>query len=142
MHQQERQAYFLPVTLLGIIFLMQGYGKVFKYTVPKIYIMFFKDFETTFLPKWLIWCTAWYTSFIELICGFLLIAGLFRKIALYLLCIDLLIVSFGHGLMEPIWDLSHVILEAALLIALLLLPQEWDKWNLDIILKSKRYYSK
>lgn len=129
---------FFTRALLGIIFLMQGYGKVFKYTVPKIYDMFFRDFETTFLPKWLIWCTAWYTSYIELICGFLLITGLFRKIALYLLGIDLLIVSFGHGLIEPIWDLSHVIPRAVLLIALLLLPQEWDKWNLDNILKSKR----
>jgi uncharacterized membrane protein YphA (DoxX/SURF4 family) len=124
--------------LLGIIFLMQGYGKIFKYSVPKVYDLFFKDFETTFLPKWLIWCAAFYTSYIELIGGFLLIAGLFRKYALYLLGIDLLIVSFGHGLIEPIWDLSHVMPRAVLLIALLLLPQEWDRWNLDILLKSKR----
>ena len=33
------------------LFLMQGYGKVFTYTVPKLYSMFFKDFEKTFLPK-------------------------------------------------------------------------------------------
>ena len=33
-------------------FLMQGFGKIFKFTVPKVYDMFFKDFETTFLPKW------------------------------------------------------------------------------------------
>lgn len=129
---------FFTRMLLGIIFLMQGYGKIFKYSVPKVYDLFFKDFETTFLPKWLIWCAAFYTSYIELICGFLLIAGLFRKYALYLLGIDLLIVSFGHGLMEPIWDLSHVMPRAVLLIALLLLPQEWDRWNLDIIIKSKR----
>ena len=61
--------------LLGIIFLMQGYGKIFTYTVPKVYGMFFKDFEKTFLPKWLIWGTAYYTSYVELICGFLLIIG-------------------------------------------------------------------
>jgi uncharacterized membrane protein YphA (DoxX/SURF4 family) len=129
---------FFTRVLLGIIFLMQGYGKVFKYTVPKIYEMFFKAFETTFLPKWLTWSTAYYTSYIELIGGFLLICGLFRKIALCLPGIDLLIVSFGHGLMEPIWDLSHVIPRAVLLIALLLLPREWDKWSLDVILKNKR----
>ena len=84
--------------LLGIIFLMQGYGKVFTFTVPKVYDMFFKDFEKTFLPKWLIWGTAYYTSYVELICGFLLIIGLFRKYALCLLAVDLLVVSFGHGL--------------------------------------------
>ena len=117
--------------LLGIIFLMQGYGKIFTYTVPKVYHLFFADFEKTFLPKWLIWTTAYYTSYAEMICGFLLIIGLFRKYALYLLAIDLLIVSFGHGLLEPIWDLQHVMPRAALLIILLLVPQEWDRWNAD-----------
>jgi len=117
--------------LLGIIFLMQGYGKVFTYTVPKVYNMFFKDFEKTFLPKWLIWGTAYYTSYVELICGFLLIIGLSRKYALYLLAADLLIVSFGHGLLEPIWDLQHVIPRAILLITILVVPGQWDRWNVD-----------
>lgn len=123
--------------LLGIIFLMQGYGKIFTYTVPAVYHLFFKDFEKTLLPGWLIWATAYYTSYVELICGFLLIAGLFRKYALCLLGIDLLIVSFGHGLLEPIWDLQHVMPRAALLIAILALPGRWDKWNMDNLLFAK-----
>ena len=121
--------------LLGIIFLMQGYGKIFTYTVPKVYGMFFKDFEKTFIPKWLIWGTAYYTSYIELICGFLLIIGLFRKYALYLLGIDLLVVSFGHGLLEPIWDFQHVMPRAILLITILLVPARWDRWNTDVFIK-------
>ena len=123
--------------LLGIIFLMQGYGKVFTFGVPKVYEMFFKVFESTILPKWLIWSTAYFTSYVELICGGLLLLGLFRKFALYLLAIDLLAVSFGHGLMEPIWDLSHVIPRAILLAALFLLPAEWDKWNADALLNKR-----
>jgi putative oxidoreductase len=83
----------------------------------------------------MIWCTAYYTSYTELICGFLLIIGLFRKYTLYLLAIDLLIVSFGHGLMEHIWDLQHVMPRAILLIILLLVPQEWDLWHADIVFK-------
>ena len=130
-------ALFFTRALLGVIFLMQGYGKIFTYTVPKVYDLFFKDFEKTFLPKWLIWGTAYYTSYVELICGFLLIIGLFRKYALYLLGIDLLIVSFGHGLMEPIWDLQHVIPRAILLIIILLAPGEWDKWNADSLISQK-----
>src|ERR1700743_1890397 len=118
-------AIFFTRALLGVIFMMQGYGKIFTYTVPKVYAMFFKDFEKTFLPKWLIWGTAYYTSYVELICGFLLIIGLFRKYALLLLCIDLLVVCFGHGLMEPIWDLQHVIPRAILLLVVLIAPAEW-----------------
>lgn len=122
---------FFARALLGIIFLMQGYGKVFTIGVPEVYEMFFKDFESTFLPKWLIVGTAYFSSYIELIAGFFLIIGLFRKYALFLLAIDLLVVSFGHGLMQPIWDLQHVIPRAILLSALLLFPDEWDKWNVD-----------
>ncbi len=121
--------------LLGIIFFMQGFGKIFTYTIPKTYDMFFKDFEKTFLPKWLIWATAYYTTYVEMICGFLLIIGLFRKYAVCLLALDLMIVSFGHGLVEPIWDLSHVMPRAILLIILFFAPQEWDKWNIDRLLK-------
>jgi uncharacterized membrane protein YphA (DoxX/SURF4 family) len=122
--------------LLGIIFLMQGYGKVFTIGVPKVYEMFFKEFESTFLPKWLIVSTAYYTSYVELIAGFFLVIGLFRKYALFLLAIDLLVVSFGHGLMQPIWDLQHVIPRAIFLTALLLLPDEWDEWNIDRYMKN------
>ena len=130
-------AIFFARALLGIIFTMQGYGKIFSYTVPKVYVLFFADFEKTFLPKWLIWGTAYYTSYVELICGFLLIIGLFRRYALYLLAIDLLVVSYGHGLLQPIWDLQHVIPRAILLITILLAPGEWDKWNADNLLSRK-----
>jgi len=119
--------------LLGIILFMQGFGKIFTFTVPTVYDKFFRPFEATFLPKWLIWATAYYTSYIELIGGLLLIIGLFRKYTLILLAIDLFVVSFGHGLLEPIWDLSHVIPRAILLLILFLSPQEWDRWHADRI---------
>jgi len=134
---QRAAAALFTRALLGIIFLMQGYGKIFVFTVPRVYSMFFKDFDKTFLPKWLVCATAYYTSYIELIGGLLLITGLFRQWALYLLALDLLIVSFGHGLLEPIWDLQHVIPRAILLIAALVMPQQWDKWNLDAVLFKK-----
>lgn len=126
---------FFIRTLLGIIFLMQGYGKIFTMGVNQVYENFFKVFETTFLPKWLIVFAAYYTSYVELVGGILLVAGLFRIYAMYLLALDLLIVSFGHGLLEPIWDLSHVIPRTILLSTLFLLPSTWDKWNVDELIK-------
>jgi uncharacterized membrane protein YphA (DoxX/SURF4 family) len=124
--------------LLGIIFFFQGYGKIFTMGVSQVYDRFFKEFESTRLPNWLILTTAYYTSYAELIGGLLLIAGLFRKQAMYLLALDLLIVSFGHGFMEPIWDLSHVIPRAVLLAALFFLPESWDSWNLDALMKKRK----
>ena len=134
---QTAGIFFIRV-LLGIIFLMQGFGKVFTIAVANVYDLFFKAYEATFLPKWLIVSTAYFTSYVELICGFLLVIGLFKKKALYLLAIDLLIVSFGHGLTEPIWDLSHVLPRAILLAALMLLPAQWDKWNVDTLINKKK----
>lgn len=122
--------------LLGIIFFMQGFGKVFTFSVTTVYDKFFKPFEATFLPKWLIWATAYYSSYIELIGGFLLIIGLFRKYSLYLLAINLFVVAFGHGLLEPIWDLSHITPRAILLLVLLLTPSEWDRWHADRLTSS------
>lgn len=115
---------FFLRSLLGIIFFMQGFGKVFTVGVSKVYEMYFKTFEAGLLPKWLIVSTAYYTSYAEMLCGALLMLGLFRKYALYLLAVVLLIVSFGHGLMEPVWDLGHVMPRAIMLTALLLLPGE------------------
>jgi uncharacterized membrane protein YphA (DoxX/SURF4 family) len=126
---------FFIRTLLGIIFMMQGYGKIFTMSLPVVYDRFFKVFENGVLPKWLIVSTTYYTSYVEFIGGFLLISGLFRKYAMFLLALDLLIVSFGHGLMEPIWDLSHVIPRTILLAVLFFLPPSWDTWNVDAFIK-------
>lgn len=127
--------------LLGIIFLLQGFGKVFSIGVDDLYNSFFLDYENTFLPIWLLKLTAYYTSYAELIGGGLLILGLFRNFALYLLASVLLIVSFGHGMMMPIWDLQHVLFRAILLIPLLLLPEEWDKWQLQHLMGRKVGYT-
>jgi uncharacterized membrane protein YphA (DoxX/SURF4 family) len=120
--------------LLGFIFLMQGYGKVFTYGMDMVYQGFFLETYKDLLPEFLIYGTAYFTSYAELICGLMLVIGLKRDYALYTLAAVLIIVTFGHGLVEPIWDLSHVMPRAILLILLLLLPKEWDKFSVDTLL--------
>lgn len=125
---------FILRALLGIIFMMQGYGKVFTWGIYGVYENGFALY-TKWLPEWLLWAIAYYTSYVELIGGFLLIIGLFRDYTLYAFGLLLLIVSFGHGLSQPIWDLQHVFFRSVMLITLLVLPQEWDKWRLDSLRK-------
>jgi len=48
------------------------------------------------------------------------------------------LVTFGHGLAEPIWDLSHVMYRTMLLIALLLLPKTWDQWSVDYLISHRK----
>ncbi len=128
---------FFARVLLGIIFLMQGIGKVFTWGLDGVYNGF-KPYEETFLPKFIVVFSAYYTSYVELIGGALLVVGLFKNYALYALASVLLIVSFGHGLTSPIWNLNDVMWRSLLLIFLLVIPKEWDKWQVDNIVRSKR----
>ncbi len=129
--------------ILGFIFLMQGFGKVFTWGVEKFYHMdFFYDTYKDLLPAPVIHFTAYYTSYVELVGGFLVVIGLKRDYALYGLASVLVIVTFGHGLADPIWDLSHVMPRTILLVGLLLLPKEWDKFSLDHLLTRKLGYKK
>lgn len=122
--------------ILGFIFLMQGFGKVFTWGMDNVINAdFFNGTFKDLLPNYIISATAYYTSYIELIGGLLLVLGFKTNYALYALASVLIIVTFGHGLAEPIWNLSHVMPRTILLVALLLLPQEWDKFSLDYLIK-------
>ena len=111
---------------------------MFDWGVENLYQMpFFYDTYKDILPAFLIKATAYYTSYVELFSGALLIIGFRRTPALYTLASVLIIVALGHGLVEPIWDLSHVFYRAALLVALLLLPTNWDTFSFDEYLKRK-----
>jgi len=124
--------------LLGFIFFFQGYGKVFKFGVDNIYNNSFKTTYGDLLPDFINFGTAYFTSYAELIAGFMLIIGFKRDWALYTLGLVLVIVTFGHGLAQPIWDTSHVLVRTLFLVPLLLLPKEWDKYSLDYLLKKSR----
>jgi uncharacterized membrane protein YphA (DoxX/SURF4 family) len=139
MDQNKPIAVLTARLLLGFIFLMQGFGKVFTWGVENLYHMkFFYETYKNKLPDFIIHATAYYTSYVELIGGFLLVLGFRKDYALYALASVLVIVTFGHGLVEPIWDMSDVIYRAILLIALLIIPKEWDRYSLDsFILKLK-----
>lgn len=122
--------------ILGLIFLMQGFGKVFTWGLDQVIAAdYFHGRFKDLLPEFVIHATAYYTSYVELIGGFLLVLGLKIDYALYALASVLIIVTFGHGLAEPIWNLSHVMPRTILLVALLFLPKEWDKLSLDHCLK-------
>lgn len=125
--------------LLGSIFFMQGFGKVFTWGVNQMMRMdfFYKPYEKI-LPDYIIFGTAYYTSYIELFGGLLLIIGFKRDIALRFLGSVLVIVSIGHGIAEPIWDLSHVIFRAFLLVSLLMMPKDWDIYRVDNMIKNRK----
>lgn len=124
--------------LLGLVFFFQGFGKVFKFGMDAVYQNFFYEPYKEVIPAFVLKSTAYYTSFAELLGGVLLVIGLFRNYTLYVLASVLVIVSFGHGIAEPIWNLSHVMYRTTLLVSLLLLPEHWDRFAVDRLVEKKR----
>ena len=136
--QRNQQIAVLTIRLLlGFIVFFQGFGKVFKFGLDTVYKNFFLNSYVDILPEFILLFTSYYTSLAELICGALIIIGFKRDFALYILASVLIIVTIGHGIKEPIFDLSHIMYRAILVISLLLLPKKLDIFSVDYLIDTK-----
>ncbi|WP_300662846.1 DoxX family membrane protein [Fluviicola sp.] len=133
----EQYHYVSAVTIarifLGILFLFQGYDAVVKIGMKNVIDAYQKRFAVKGIPRSLTSIAALFTSYTELICGALLIFGLFEFIILYLLGLNLIIAGIGFGINEPLWDTRHVFPRLVLLLLLLMTPPEWHSFSLDHI---------
>ena len=121
--------------VLGLIFFMAGVYKVFQLGPIEHARKYFLPYAYTFLPVWSLWATGVVIPFVELIAGGLVMLGLRARWALVSLGFVLAIVTFGHLLKEPLYEFhTHVIPRLALLLFILLLPREDDRFSLDYLL--------
>lgn len=127
-------AEFLTRTILGILFFAQGFDKVFHIGIPEVARGFEQPASKYKVPVPLVTLVSALTSFAELIGGFLLLIGFMKYPALYVLGVDLILVSASFSLIRPMWDMQYVMPRLSLLIAQLIFPVEWGKWSLDYIL--------
>ena len=132
----ESVAVFFARVILGILFFAQGYEKFFKLKISNVIDTIKPSYRKLKFPDGLITLTAYSTSFIELLGGLLLIIGLFRYEAYYLLGFDLLIVSLGFSMLNALWDMQYVLPRLLLLILLLLLPPDYDRYSLDHLMRT------
>lgn len=125
--------------VLGLIFFMAGEWKVFTLGPAGHVARFFLPFRDTFLPTWSLWAVGYTIPFVELIAGGLVLLGLLRTQAYAALGVVLMTVTFGHLLHEPLYPFNeHVIPRLALLLLLLLMPPEADRFALDEFLGRRR----
>ena len=123
---------FFARAVVGLIFFMAGIWKVFELGPAAHVRRYFLPFQDTFLPTWSLWAVGFAIPFVELIAGALVIIGLQTRPALVSLGFVLVIVTFGHLLHEPLYALhEHVIPRLALVLLVLLLPREWDRYSVD-----------
>jgi uncharacterized membrane protein YphA (DoxX/SURF4 family) len=127
-------ALLLMRLVLGILFFMQGYDKVFNLGLKKTEEGVEDALHKTKLPHSLVKGITIISSLIELLGGIMLIAGLLIYPALTFLGIDLLVVVFAMSLREPLWDMRFVWPRLILVLALLLLPSACDRFSLDYFL--------
>ena len=125
--------------VLGLIFFMAGVMKVFQLGPLNHARKYFLPFADTFLPVSSLWAMGVVIPFVELIAGALVILGLRVREALVALGFVLAVVTFGHLLHAPLYEFhTHVIPRLALLLFVLMLPREDDRFSLDsFIARSK-----
>jgi len=123
---------------LGLIFFMAGAFKVFSLTPAGHVRKWFLPFQDTFLPVWSLWVVGLLIPFVELIGGALLLLGWRVYSALLALGAVLVVVTFGHLLHEPLYPFhEHVIPRLALLLFLLVMPRDEDRFSLDRVLVAR-----
>jgi len=121
----------LTRVFLGFLFIFQGYDAIFRIGMSKVTATYQAGFGPKGVPHFFTAIAAWFTSCTELICGFLLLIGLFEYTALYLLGLNLIIAAAGFGMNNPLWDTRHVFPRLLLLLVLLFAPFEWHAWSFD-----------
>jgi uncharacterized membrane protein YphA (DoxX/SURF4 family) len=136
--RQRSWAVLFARLVLGLIFFMAGFWKIFQLGPLEHARKYFLPFSDTFLPIWSLWFVGVTIPFIELLAGALLLIGLRVREALIALGGVLVIVTFGHLLREPLFNLTgHVIPRLALLLFLLWCPRELDRFSLDYLIRPK-----
>lgn len=125
--------------ILGLIFFMAGWWKVFQLGPLEHARKYFLPFSETFLPVWSLWAVGVTVPFIELLAGALLIIGMRIREALIALGFVLAIVTFGHLLQDALFQFhTHVIPRLGLLLFILAMPREEDRLSLDYVTNKSR----
>lgn len=126
--------------VLGFIFFMAGVYKVFQMgPLGHARKYFIEPYADTFLPTWSLWAVGTVIPIVELIAGALVIIGLRTRDALVALGCILVVVTFGHLLKEPLYEFhTHVIPRLALVLFVLMLPREDDRFSLDHLLTLRK----
>jgi uncharacterized membrane protein YphA (DoxX/SURF4 family) len=102
-------------------------------------LLFVQGYADSWIPVWLLWGLGTLIPFVELVGGVLLLVGFRVREALLALGFLLLVVTYGHLLKEPFFDITtHVFPRAILLLIVLAVPRAADVWSVDGWLTRRR----
>ncbi len=132
MSNQGFASFFSRVSL-GIFVGMIGVQKVFVIGAANHADKFFvQGFAEHWIPQWLLLMLGYAIPYVELLCGLMLVVGLWVRFNAIVIGFLLLVVAYGHMLQDAFYDpTSHWMPRFILLVAVLLLYGREDKWSLE-----------
>ncbi len=133
MHDNWPIVNFVARWILGLLFLMAGYWKVFVLT-PAVHAQqfFVAGFADTWIPVWLLNLLGYSIPVLELTAGALICLGLRSREALIAVGLLLIVTTYGHALQEPLFNIDgHTFTRLALIFLLLLAPAGSDRYSFD-----------
>lgn len=133
-------AAFFARWVLGLIFFMAGWWKVFDLTAVEHARMLFVDaYADTWIPVWLLWALGVAIPFVELLGGAMVCLGVRVRSALVALGFVLVIVTYGHLLSEALFKITgHIFPRLVLLLFVFMIPRERDLLSVDHWLSRRR----
>ena len=123
--------------IVGLQFGMAAVNKVFVMT-PRVHAeqFFTTAYADTWIPQWMLWVTGYSIPYIELLGGFMLVAGLLRRPVSIVLGFVLLLVTYGHLLKVPLYDIqANIFTRTLLMIPTWVFAVEHDPWCADGLLR-------
>lgn len=126
-------AQFICRWILGLLFAMAGWWKVFELGALEHARRFFVDgFAEHWIPEWLLWTLGVCIPYLELAAGLLILAGLQLRRAVTAVGLLLIVTTYGHALQQPLFDIDgHTFTRLALIVFILMVGADDDRATLD-----------
>lgn len=140
MHKNWPLVILIVRLILGLLFLMAGYWKVFVLTPAEHAQQFFVGgFADTWIPLWLLNLLGYSIPLLELAAGVLICIGWRTREALIAVGLLLVVTTYGHALQQPLFDIDgHTFTRLALIVLLLLAPAGGDRYSVDAWLSRRQ----
>ena len=126
--------------VLGLIFFMAGWWKCFELTRAEHARQYFVvAFEGHWIPQPVLQSLGLTIPYVELVAGALVCLGLFRHLAYLAIAAILVTVTYGHLLLDPLYDTtSHIFPRLVLLVFVWVAPMEHDLISIDAAIRRIR----
>jgi uncharacterized membrane protein YphA (DoxX/SURF4 family) len=126
-------AVFMCRWILGLLFTMAGWWKVFDLGAAEHARQFFVDgFAESWIPVWLLWGLGVFIPYLEVVAGLLILAGFKLRWALTAVGLLLIVTTYGHALQQPLFDIDgHTFTRLALIVFLLTIGTGQDRATID-----------